>query len=103
MRYIELRTLYLLAREGGRANLSTLSAQMARHSRDLRRDALKALEVEGFVASVQKPGKKGSGGRGALVVWLTESGTHLVAELVKTGEMKDPQLSTGVHRLSTGS
>ena len=92
MRYIELRTLYLLAREGGRANLSTLSAQMARHSRDLRRDALKALEVEGFVASVQKPGKTGSGGPGALVAWLSGSGPPLGAGLGKTREMTTPKV-----------
>lgn len=83
----ERRTLYLLARHGGKAKQSELSQSMHRTPATERAMALTMLEDLGLISSAATaPGKRG--GVGGTVYWLTETGKAVVADEVAAGRMQ---------------
>ena len=100
MTTVELRVLYLLQKHDGRAKLWQLSQAMARVKKANRERALADLEELGLLSSAAMPLRKGKGGTGGLVFWLTDAGRLAVADMIERGELQDPATSSQ-GRLST--
>ena len=94
----EVRVLYVLTKEGGRARHSTMTRAMQRIPTQARDIAISNCEGLELISSAKTPpatGKAGGGrggGPGGLVYWLTAEGKEYAALLIRDGRMKDPKL-----------
>ena len=86
----ELRVLYLLRKQGGRAKHSEISQAMSRAGAHNRSQALSNLEQLELISSAKTPTPRGHGGTGGLVYWLTCAGSRHVQDLIETFVMQDP-------------